>query len=58
VFNLGAAPAQLDAPAALGPVTGHGFEAELQGAIITLPGYGAFFGAVPPQQGHEGGSDG
>jgi alpha-glucosidase len=58
VFNLGAEPARFDSPMALEPASGHGFEARFAGDIVTLPGYGAFFGTVPPRQGHQGGNDG
>jgi alpha-glucosidase len=58
VFNLGAEAARFRSPMALEPVSGHGFEASFEGGIITLPGYGAFFGTTSPRQGHQGGNDG
>jgi alpha-glucosidase len=58
VFNLGAEAARFDSGMALAPAQGHGFDAGLDGATVTLPGYGAFFGTIPPRQGHQGGNDG
>ena len=42
----------------LEPRAGHGFEARYEDGIVTLPGYGAFFGTVLPGQRHQGGNDG
>jgi alpha-glucosidase len=58
VFNLGAETARFEASAAVEPAPGHSFEAGLEGGMITLPGYGAFFGTAPPRQGQQGGNDG
>lgn len=44
VFNLGTEAARLVSPIAIEPVSGHGFESGFESGIITLPGYGAFFG--------------
>jgi alpha-glucosidase len=44
LFNLGAEAARFVSPSAVEPATGHGFESGFEDGIITLPGYGAFFG--------------
>jgi len=48
-FNLGTGPAELRAPAPPVPLDGHGFAAEAHDGLITLPGYGAFFGRLQAQ---------
>ncbi|MEM7026316.1 MAG: alpha-glucosidase, partial [Pseudomonadota bacterium] len=51
VFNLGADAARFVAPMALESLPGHGFQSDIQGGVITLPGYGAFFGTIRSQYG-------
>jgi alpha-glucosidase len=46
VFNLSPAPVALAAPLPCAALPGHGFEADFDGGRISLPGYGAFFGAA------------
>lgn len=58
LFNLGAEAARFSSPMALEPAQGHGFEARYEDGIVALPGYGAFFGTIPPGQRHQGGNDG
>ena len=48
VFNLGAAPVEVDLPAVGGAVamTGHGLPGSVDGTKVTLPAYGGWFGTV------------
>jgi alpha-glucosidase len=47
VFNLSGEPAEWPAPAAVAPVTGHGFAGRLDpDGVIRLSGYEAFFGRI------------
>ena len=46
LFNLDRAPATFTSPASLTPQSGHGFDAEIDGTLVKLPGYGAFFGTL------------
>ena len=46
MFNLGAEAARFTSPMTLEPALGHGFESSFEGGVVTLPGYGAFFGTV------------
>lgn len=48
-FNLGPETAHLVSPSPVQALEGHGFEAAIDGTTITLPGYGAFFGAISRQ---------
>jgi alpha-glucosidase len=58
VFNLAADVARFASPMALEPAPGHGFESSFEGGIITLPGYGAFFGTIRTDDEHGGGGNG
>jgi len=48
VFNLSAAPVEVDLPAVGGAVamTGHGLQGSVNGTRVTLPAYGGWFGTV------------
>ena len=50
IFNFGATPADLplDALPSFKPVPGHDFPAKLDGDILRMPGWGVFFGDLPP----------
>jgi alpha-glucosidase len=58
LFNLGAEPAHFAGPRSLEPALAHGFDAGVEDGTITLPGYGAFFGALRPDQDLRGGGHG
>jgi alpha-glucosidase len=46
LFNLGTEEATYEAPGAFEPMPASGFDAEVDGATITLPGNGVFFGGL------------
>ena len=46
LFNLSTAPATFEASAPVEPLSGSGFDAELDGALVTLPAFGALFGKL------------
>jgi alpha-glucosidase len=47
VFNLGSDPVSVKLPAVAGavPMTGHGMPGSVNGELVTLPAYGAWFGS-------------
>jgi alpha-glucosidase len=47
-FNFSAGPIRFELSQECRPISGHGFEAELEGGAVSLPGHGAFFGILEP----------